>query len=91
MRVYLILLAIYIAQIFIVGAYPYYKYMKDCKDNRTIGGLMSYMNNHYMGYFKFCMFFPYLGAGALLITYIVFFIWSACVWIYERFIKNIKI
>lgn len=91
MKVFLILLAIYVAQILIVLAYPYYKYRKDCLTKRTIGGFMNFMERHNIGGLKLCAFFPFMGLVSLVIVCIICFIGSFFTWVYENLIKNIKI
>lgn len=90
MKEFLILLAIYVAQILIGGIYPYYHYRRDCR-HKTIGGFMDYMTDHDKEYFKFIMFFPYVGIIVYIIGLISLIITAFSVWIYRNFIKNIKI
>lgn len=87
----LILLVIYVAQILIVLVYPYYMYRRDCKGERTIEGLMSYMKHKNIGGLKACAFIPYFGLAALIMVLILGIILSSIIWIYENFIKNVKI
>lgn len=90
MKIFLILLAIYVAQILIGGIYPYYHYRRDYR-HRTIEGFMYYMTDHDMEYFKFIMFFPYLGIIACIIAWVITTIMTFFTWLYRNFIKNIKI
>ena len=88
----LILVSIYILQILIVGAYPYYKYRKEYPEYRTVGEFISYMDKtKFYDAFKFAMFFPFLGPIIIIILSIILGIVASIIWIYEKFIKNIKI
>ena len=91
MKAYLIFIAIYIAQILVVLAYPYYRYRRDVKEERTIGDFMSYMKEEAMEPLKFCAFFPYLGIIVLIAISILAVLIISIEWIYRNFIKNIKI
>ena len=91
MKTFLIFIAIYIVQVFVLLAYPYYVYRRDCKEERTIGGFINYMNSHDMSHYMFCAFFPYIGIAIVVIVIISLTIMSSFIWIYRNFIKNIKI
>ena len=92
MKVYLILIAIYIIQILVVLAYPYYLYRKDrIGKERTIGDFMDYMKGHDMGGYIPCAFFHYIGVMIVIIMAIILAIGAFFVWIYRNFIKNIRI
>ena len=92
MKVYLILIAIYIVQILVVLAYPYYLYRKDkIGKERTIGDFMDYMKDSDIEGYIPVAFLPYIGVAAAIFTAIVLSIAAFFVWIYRNFIKNIKI
>lgn len=82
----------YIVQVLLLLSYPYYKYRQSCKNNqeRTIGGLIEFINCSLGEEYVFSVFFPIVGFASFILMALMSLIVVGIETFY-KFIKDIKI
>lgn len=88
-----LLVLAYIMQVLIMLVWPYYEYRKSCNNSkgRTIGGLMDFTEDIFGYTYRNLTFLPFIGLLIAIFILIIRLIFIGLEYLYDKFIKGIKI